>query len=79
VHSRNIEQVEVERRGSVRRAKLTYLRKRVGKGAIAVKDKETRGQAAGDAAQPGPEPAPAAAPAEGGGAETAAAPAAKES
>lgn len=42
VHSPRVEKVEVERRGSVRRAKLTYLRKRVGKGAVAVKEKETR-------------------------------------
>jgi large subunit ribosomal protein L19 len=42
VNSPRVEKVEVERRGSVRRAKLTYLRKRVGKGATAVKEKETR-------------------------------------
>ena len=30
VHSPRIEKVEVERQGSVRRAKLTYLRKRLG-------------------------------------------------
>ena len=30
----------MERKGSVRRAKLTYLRKRIGKGAVAVKEKE---------------------------------------
>jgi large subunit ribosomal protein L19 len=41
VHSPRVEKIEVERRGAVRRAKLTYLRKRVGKGAIAVKEKET--------------------------------------
>ena len=41
-HSPRVEKVEVERKGSVRRAKLTYLRKRVGKGAVAVKEKETR-------------------------------------
>jgi hypothetical protein len=34
--------VEVERKGSVRRAKLTYLRKRLGKGATLVKEKEGR-------------------------------------
>ena len=50
-HSPRIEKIEVERAGSVRRAKLTYLRKRVGKGAVAVKEKEMK--AAG--------PAPAAA------------------
>ena len=41
VNSPRVEKVEVERRGSVRRAKLTYLRKRVGKGATAVKERET--------------------------------------
>lgn len=40
VHSPRVEKVEVERQGSVRRAKLTYLRKRIGKGAVAVKEKE---------------------------------------
>ena len=40
VHSPRIEKVEVERKGEVRRAKLTYLRKRVGKGATLVKEKE---------------------------------------
>src|ERR671925_1264288 len=40
VHSPRVDRVEVERRGSVRRAKLTYLRKRVGKGAVAVKEKD---------------------------------------
>ena len=39
-HSPRIEKVEVEREGKVRRAKLTYLRRRIGKGAMAVKDKE---------------------------------------
>ncbi len=46
LHSPRVEKVEVERKGSVRRAKLTYLRKRVGKGATAVKEKETRSAAA---------------------------------
>src|SRR2546426_6148383 len=40
VHSPRVERVEVERKGEVRRAKLTYLRKRVGKGAPLVKEKE---------------------------------------
>jgi len=40
VHSPRVERVEVERRGAVRRAKLTYLRKRIGKSAVAVKEKE---------------------------------------
>jgi len=46
LHSPRVEKVEVERQGSVRRAKLTYLRKRIGKGATAVKEKETRTTAA---------------------------------
>jgi len=43
VHSPRVEKVEVERKGSVRRAKLTYLRKRLGKGATLVKEREGRG------------------------------------
>ena len=39
VHSPRIEKVDVERRGAVRRAKLTYLRKRIGKRAVKVKEK----------------------------------------
>jgi large subunit ribosomal protein L19 len=46
VHSTHVEKVEVERHGAVRRAKLTYLRKRVGKGAIAVKEKEAHAPSA---------------------------------
>ena len=42
VHSPRVEKVVVERRGAVRRAKLTYLRKRIGKRATAVKEKDTR-------------------------------------
>src|SRR5579863_2914956 len=42
VHSPRVDKIEVERKGSVRRAKLTYLRTRLGKGATAVKEKETR-------------------------------------
>ncbi len=38
-HSPRVDKVEVEREGSVRRAKLTYLRKRIGKGATLVKEK----------------------------------------
>ena len=33
IHSPHVEKVEVIRRGKVRRAKLNYLRKRVGKAA----------------------------------------------
>jgi len=40
VHSPRVERIEVERHGDVRRAKLTYLRKRIGKGATLVKEKE---------------------------------------
>jgi len=40
VHSPRVEKIEVERQGSVRRAKLTYLRKRIGRGATMVKEKE---------------------------------------
>jgi large subunit ribosomal protein L19 len=42
IHSPRVEKVEVERKGSVRRAKLTYLRKRLGKGATLVREKEGR-------------------------------------
>jgi large subunit ribosomal protein L19 len=38
IHSPNVAKVEVKRSGKVRRAKLNYLRGRVGKQAIAVKD-----------------------------------------
>lgn len=43
VHSPRVEKIEVERKGDVRRAKLTYLRKRLGKGATLVKEREQRG------------------------------------
>ena len=53
LHSPRVEKVEVERKGSVRRAKLTYLRKRVGKGATLVKEREGRAApAAAKAATP---------------------------
>jgi len=39
LHSPRVEKIEIERKGAVRRAKLTYLRKRVGKGATLVKEK----------------------------------------
>ena len=45
IHSPRVDKVEVERQGSVRRAKLTYLRKRVGKGATMVKEKEVAAKA----------------------------------
>jgi large subunit ribosomal protein L19 len=42
VHSPRVEKVEVERKGKTRRAKLTYLRNRLGKGATLVKERESR-------------------------------------
>lgn len=42
MHSPRVEKVEVERKGRTRRAKLTYLRKRLGKGATLVKERETK-------------------------------------
>src|SRR5512137_1764308 len=42
LHSPRVDKIEVERQGEVRRAKLTYLRKRLGKGATLVKEKEGR-------------------------------------
>ncbi len=45
LHSPRVDKVEVERQGSVRRAKLTYLRKRLGKGATLVKEKTDKAKA----------------------------------
>jgi len=42
MHSPRIEKIEIERHGSVRRAKLGYLRGRIGKSAMAVKEKDVR-------------------------------------
>ncbi|HEU5396869.1 MAG TPA: 50S ribosomal protein L19 [Verrucomicrobiae bacterium] len=42
LHSPRVEKVEVERFGAVRRAKLTYLRKRLGKGATLVREREEK-------------------------------------
>jgi large subunit ribosomal protein L19 len=42
LHSPRVDKIEVERHGDVRRAKLTYLRKRIGKGATLVKEKEAK-------------------------------------
>jgi large subunit ribosomal protein L19 len=39
LHSPRVDKIEVERQGQVRRAKLTYLRKRLGKGATLVNEK----------------------------------------
>jgi large subunit ribosomal protein L19 len=62
LHSPRVEKVEVERQGAVRRAKLTYLRKRLGRGATLVKEKESRAAAAETAPAPAApkaaEPAP---------------------
>lgn len=40
LHSPRVDKIEVDRAGKVRRAKLTYLRGRIGKSATAVKEKE---------------------------------------
>jgi len=42
VNSPLVEKVEVERQGKVRRAKITYLRNRIGKSAMLVPEKNTR-------------------------------------
>src|SRR5712671_6090445 len=42
LHSPRVDKIEVERRGEVRRAKLTYLRKRLGKGATLVNEKKDK-------------------------------------
>ncbi|MCC7519954.1 MAG: 50S ribosomal protein L19 [Verrucomicrobiae bacterium] len=39
IHSPRIERIQVEQRGKVRRAKLYYLRRRIGKGAVQVKER----------------------------------------
>lgn len=56
LHSPRIDKVEVERKGAVRRAKLTYLRERIGKGATLVKEREGRTAASkpGEAAPAAP-------------------------
>jgi large subunit ribosomal protein L19 len=50
MHSPRIDKVEIERHGAVRRAKLTYLRKRIGRGATLVKEKTSAGAIAAAAA-----------------------------
>jgi len=42
LHSPRVDKIEVERHGQVRRAKLTYLRKRLGKGATLVREREEK-------------------------------------
>ena len=49
LHSPRVEKVEVERAGNVRRAKLTYLRKRLGRAAMLVRERDTRGDKAAPA------------------------------
>ncbi len=51
LHSPRVDKIEVERKGAVRRAKLTYLRKRLGKGATLVREKEEKAAAAEPAAK----------------------------
>lgn len=51
LHSPRIEKIEVERRGKVRRAKLTYLRKRLGKSAMLVKERDLNLEKKKEAAQ----------------------------
>jgi large subunit ribosomal protein L19 len=46
LHSPRVDKIEVERQGQVRRAKLTYLRKRLGKGATLVNEKKEKAAAA---------------------------------
>jgi large subunit ribosomal protein L19 len=46
LHSPRVDKIEVERQGQVRRAKLTYLRKRLGKGATLVNEKKEKAEAA---------------------------------
>src|SRR5579871_4656770 len=46
LHSPRVDKIEVERQGQVRRAKLTYLRKRLGKGATLVNEKKEKAEVA---------------------------------
>ena len=46
LNSPRVDKVEVERHGAVRRAKLTYLRGRLGKGATLVKERDSQSPAA---------------------------------
>ena len=62
MHSPRVEKVEVERKGRTRRAKLTYLRKRLGKGATLVKEREAKA-AAETSSEAAPAQEPASAPA----------------
>ncbi len=51
LHSPRVDKIEVTRHGRVRRAKLTYLRKRLGKAATLVKQRDMRLEAAKAAAK----------------------------
>ena len=42
LNSPRVDRIEVERKGQVRRAKLTYLRNRLGKGATLVREREEK-------------------------------------
>jgi ribosomal protein L19 len=46
-----VDKIEVERRGAVRRAKLTYLRSRLGKGATLVNERLEKAAAKAPAAK----------------------------
>jgi len=46
LHSPRVDKVEVDRQGATRRAKLTYLRKRLGKGATLVNEKKEKAEVA---------------------------------
>ena len=61
LHSPRVDKVEVERKGRARRAKLTYLRKRLGKGATLVKEREVRVSGGPARSQATPAAAPASA------------------
>jgi large subunit ribosomal protein L19 len=50
LNSPRVDKIEVERRGAVRRAKLTYLRSRLGKGATLVKERDDKAPAKARAA-----------------------------
>jgi large subunit ribosomal protein L19 len=52
LNSPRVDKIEVERHGAVRRAKLTYLRGRLGKGATLVKERETKAPAKAKAKAP---------------------------
>jgi hypothetical protein len=63
LQSPRLDKIEVEREGAARRAKLTYLRGRVGKQALAVDEKVMAEEQAPAGAKPAAEAKPAEAPA----------------